>query len=424
MSRGRAVALAASFCLVGCVAPSEEARAPLPADRAVATDGARPPPSIDGSCQLELVPVPVEAQVAAPAYLVTRRGLVRVDAAGGRTIKEVPRATPAAATIYTTPRYFAGPESKLWMSRDDGLYVLDPSETAPRKVAPALDRKWLKDLVVRSNTEIWALAIEGEVASRSSTSIAHFDGSAWRVTDAATLFGEGPPPFDLVATRDALWVSTAKGLWRGGPTGWQLVDPVAPFQIHASADRIAGDIAGELHVRDGSWQKWPFLEKANAGQIAAVGASGLIAWTGAIRRTDVLGPWPGGGLGSLQGACRWQSGRDARGDAVSFYTGSTIDGSDRVWVPGYNGFRVVSARGTVLADYRSGMLDGLTSDVLSVVVPGGGPTSLPAPLPRRSLDVVGRLEIGKGGRALAGATVEIAIGDSEARNTTTAADGS
>ncbi len=365
-------------------------------------------------CELELAPIPEDARASAPAYLLTRSGLVRVEPGGASVIAPVPRSREVEASVYTTPQYFASPLGKLWMSRDDGLYVLRPTERAFRKVAPALDKRWFRNLIVRSDSDIWALAIEGEVASRRSTAIAHFDGKAWQLTDAVALFGGAANPFDLVGTHDALWVTTDRGLWRGGPAGWTLIDPRAPFRLHASRDRVAGELAGRFQVHDGAWHDQQPSAGERAAQVVVVGASGLAAWNAE--------PSGEGGLASLQGDGRSCPVLDTGGRNVRFPNGSVIDGRDRVWLPVANGVRVVDANGRVVADYRAGMLDGLTSDVYRVVVPDGGPKTLPAARARRSFEIVGRLQVGPS--PLAGASVEVVVEEGVVRRATAAADGS
>lgn len=396
--------------MLGCTpaSPSGVAAPPAPPPSASSAAIAQSEPAPQAGCGFELVPQAARAE--APAYLVTRGSLVRVQPTGATIIEPVERKRPIEASVYSTPWYFAGPRGTLWMSREDGLYALAPKETAFRKVAPPVQRRWLRDLIVRSDSEIWALAIEGEVASRKSTAIALFDGTVWHLDDAVELFGTGASPFALVATRDAVWTTTQHGLWRGDAKGWTLVDQVAPHWLHASQDHVMGEIDGFLSVRDGTWQRqsssWP-----DGGMVVAVGASGLSAWSG-------------GRLSSLSAACEPRRAHDPLGKDLAIPLGSTIDNNNRVWVPVANGLYVLDENGQVLADYRAGMLDGLTAGVSRIVVPDGGPSALPKPRERRSIDVVGRLHLDSRGSPLSGATIEVMLDGGEVRRATTDADGS
>lgn len=351
-----------------------------------------------------------------PAYVVVDGvGVLRIADDGVSTV--LARADGSS----WDPEVALGPTGELWVSDWSGVSVI-ASDGKVRTLPLARDGWRPERLAVRSATDVWA------VTSDSEWSVLRFDGKQWAMVRPRAKF---PGMFDdnkidgLVATSDAVWVSTWNGLWRGVGAEWRRIDPPegvdGPAELWVYRDQVIAGYIGEHFLREGeTWRAlgWP----SDVSLRRAVGNVGLAAAPRLDGPTVLLGPVEGGGCIATSDAIH-----GSRVHALA------IDGSGRTWLATEEALAVVDGSGRALAEWTLGTLPGLTGRIRGVAVAGAGPQRLPAVGAARTWEVVGRLETHKRGTPLGGTAIELCSASSASGGcvrtsffwaTTTAADGS
>jgi hypothetical protein len=274
---------------------------------------------------------------------------------------------------------------------------------------------------VRAATDVWAVT--------SAWDVVHFDGERWttvrRRGEFPGRFGDDNRVDALVATSDAVWVSSWNGLWRGVGDDWRRIEPPEgtdrSAELWVYRDRVIAGYGEEHFLRDGD--TWRALDWRSGGSIQrAVGDVGLVAAPHIDGPTVLLGSVEGGGC-------------VATSDPIhgGYVHSLVVDGSARAWLATEEALAVVDGTGRILAEWTMGTLDGLTGSIRAVAVVGAGPQRLPAAKPGRKWELVGRLETYRGSIPLAGTPIELCgslagegqcASASHRQATTTAADGS
>lgn len=203
----------------------------------------------------------------------------------------------------------------------------------------------------------------------------------------------------LLAHDGGVYVSSWNALWLYLDDTWQRVegpsgvDGRAPNQLFSTDDGLVADfLNGAFRLADGKWEQ---------------------LWTPAgFRLWDVDrfgGTVSGNAGGGLQLRRFDQSPCVAQTEPLAGLSISDValDDSGRAWVGTDYGLFVFDATGRLAARWEPGQLAGLTGYVDSIAIVGAGPSSLPARGDAQTWTVIGRAEVSKTGRALAGAEVTL-----------------
>jgi len=318
--------------------------------------------------------------------LTLHSGVLRID--DGKVTTVIPAST-GASSIFSS--IASAPSGELWFSDWQGVRALDLAGRL-RTIRAVKDGPLYEHLALRSPSDVWATS--------DGWAILHHDGKAWtKVRERGQFPGkyEDNKLDDLAITSDAVWVSCSNGLWRGAGADWQKVElpaGAAGWKLGVYRDRlvIAGPL-GYFSREGGGWRKLPLPEKTTLRW--AMSDTGIVA-----------APSAGGAgikIGSMEGGPTVESeaiaGRDIRHLA--------IDDAGRIWAGTEYALAVLDRKGRIVAQWTAGTLEGFTGEVQKIVVIGAGPARLPAPVPSRRWDVVGRLRLHKNSKPLAGASLEL-----------------
>ncbi len=381
----RALALI-SLALVGC-RPPEPQQPPSPAS------ATKPPPITAPASPPACVPPvsPAGPTVEGPAYvLVDHVGVLRISDGDVRTALAMPGDSEAGSIVMV-----ADPQGELWLSDWQGVRVLAPDGSV-RRISTTQGGPRHEHLAVRSPTDVWA------ATSQSEWDIVHHDGARWTTVRRRAQFPgkyDDNKLIDLAVIRDAVWVSTWNGLWRGVGDDWQeiqLPEPAGPFgALWVHRDRLIIAAPNGHYMREGDqWRAlgWP----AQASTVRAVSDFGLVAAPNLDEPTVTIGAVEGGG-------CQVKS------DAVrgSHIDELVVDESGRTWVITDHALAVLGRSGPLLAQWTPGSLPGLTGRLLGLAVIGRGPERLPAAHVAPTWELAGRLQTYRGRKPLAGAAIEL-----------------
>jgi hypothetical protein len=318
--------------------------------------------------------------------LVDHVGVLRIEDGKTATVMKLPSDSSSWSTDITS-----GPPGELWVSNWSGVSVLDP-KGSPRTLRIPQNGPRYEHLAVRAPNDAWAVTRDIE------WTVVRYDGARWKPVRKRSQFPGKYSDNKFVAlkvTREAVWVSSWNGLWRGVGDQWQKVElpdkPEGFLDLFVYRDRlIAGNYDGYFIQEGTGWKRlsWPLDTRTNR----AVGDIGLVASPSATDATVTLKSIEGDGCIAVSDALQ---GRDIHDLAV--------DSSGRVWVATDHSLAVLDRNGRLLREWTPGTLDGLVGAPLRVVVIGAGPALLPEVKPAQKWQIVGRLQVYKSGAPLANA---------------------
>lgn len=339
-------------------------------------------------------------------YLAVRgTGIVRLDAGGG------------AKVVHATPKesvdLVLSPGGALFASFwDEGTIRIRNGKVE------AIAKTTYHRIAPRSDDDVFA------TPDPFRWSIDHYDGKQWKTLGKREDFRgryDDNKLDGIAVTKDAVWISTWNGLFRGAGSRWEGVSlppsEKAPARLFSARDHVIGWFQSGYLEWDGS--SWTALSWPNDRAIDAVSGDGIaVGSVGADPRVIRIGE-----LGERAPTFTTPPTRVPLIDSVA------IDGSHRAWVVGGSTLVVVGPKGTVLTELGPGTVAGVTGRIDRVAVEEGGPLELPAQATPKLLKIRGMVQLYKTGKPLGGASVQLCASsvrceDGWHRATTTRTDGS
>ncbi len=392
-----------ALLLLGCSSPSPAPpaepspttieRAPIEASSAPATSAA--PVSVE--------PVPHVGAEGAVYLAVRGTGLVRI---GAGEPKVVYATTKGSADLVISPSgalFASFWEDGTIRVRNGKVEVL--SKTTYHRISPRTD----DDVFATPDPFGW--------------SIDHYDGKRWKTVRRREDFRgkyEDNKLEGIAVTKDAVWVSTWNGLFRGAGSRWELI-PLPPSQkppgrLFSARDHVIGWFVGGDFEWDGSsWKRlaWPSDHALEVTSADGFAVSSVGSDTRAVRF---------GELGDT-------SPSTTRPTILPLIDSAAIDGSHRAWIVGGSSLVVVGPKGGVLAELAPGTIPGVRGRIERIAVEAGGPLELPAKVSPPLVKVRGVVQIFKSGKPLGSVLLRLCASsvrceDGWHKETTTQADGS
>jgi hypothetical protein len=348
---------------------------------------------------------------AGPAYLaVDGTGLVKLD--GGKVTKVLEHEYPIRdMTMDAKGNLYAVAIGGAWKITGDKATRIDDDSAMM-----SFDR-----IAVGPDGVVWTIDYNG---------VHRYDGKAWALEPKATFTGVDLFYDVAVDAAGRVWVVTPDTLWRKDGDKWAPLDPKDVGGKQPYLKRVVAIASGEVFVagsrgvfafKDNAWRDLDLEAGYGGPDELEVGADGRIAGSGGVGDIVIAAP---GQPGRDFGVAKVAKAKSA--DVIA------VDGSGRAWVTTDNGLVILDGDGKLVQHWEPGTVAGITGEVQSAVVIGGGP-ALPQLGTAARGTVVGKV-IQKG-KPVAGATIELCASPSTfidktpcsdapvSRTTTTGADG-